>query len=247
MTSSPSAPTIIRTLDASITTFSRPFSRFSVFPVGIRMSAVRLGNGDLFLLSPTPLDAPTTEKLEQLGGVKYLVCPNVVHHLYVGEYKKRWPEAKIIGVPGLREKRNDLEFDGIMGEKGSVDKLFGFENEIEHRHFAGSGNQDTLYLHRPTNTLLTADLLFNMPPTDQYPPGHSFNVVLRAIYSTLKPNSGMHRFFSRYLNTSNVAEMRKDVKYIAENWRFERIVPCHGGIIEEGGEQAFREAFAWYL
>ncbi|KAI9106034.1 hypothetical protein DFS34DRAFT_601922 [Phlyctochytrium arcticum] len=246
MSSPATATTIIRQLDPSITIFNRPFSRFGILPIGVRMSAVRLQNGDLFLLSPTQLDAATAQELERLGNVKYLVCPNVVHHLYVSEYKKRWPDAKIIGVKGLREKRKDVTFAGIMGESDPA-PTYGFENEIEYRHFAGSGNQDTLYFHRPTQTLLTGDLLFNLPPTDQYPAGHTFNPILRAIYSGLQPTATAHKFFSRYLNTKDAEKMRKDVKYVAENWRIKRIVPCHGGIIEQDGDQMFRQAFAWFL
>lgn len=241
---SSSSTTRIQTLDSYITVFSRPFNRFGVFPVGIRMSAVRLRNGDLFLLSPTPLDDSTAEKLNNLGKVKFLVCPNVVHHLYVGDYKKKWPDAKVIGVKGLKEKRKDVEFDGIMGQDN---KTYGFEDEIEYRHFSASRNQDTLYLHRPSNTLLTADLMFNMPPTEQYPPNHRFNFLLRSMYGALKPGTLTHKIFTRYAMATDSKQMKEDVKFVAENWRFERIVPCHGNVLESGAEKAFREAFAWYF
>lgn len=35
-----------------------------------------------------------------------------VHHLYVGDYAKAYPDAKVIGVDGLGEKRQDVKFTG---------------------------------------------------------------------------------------------------------------------------------------
>jgi len=40
--------------------------------------------------------------------------------------------------------------------------------------------------------------------------------------------------------------MKRDVKTVAE-WDFERIIPCHGDVIEKDGKKAWRELFKWYL
>lgn len=43
---------------------------------------------------------------------RYVVAGDFVHHLYVGDYAKEYPNAKVIGVEGLPEKRTDVKFDG---------------------------------------------------------------------------------------------------------------------------------------
>lgn len=43
---------------------------------------------------------------------QYIVAADQVHHLYVSDYAKAYPEAKVIGVEGLPEKRTDLKWDG---------------------------------------------------------------------------------------------------------------------------------------
>ena len=47
-----------------------PFSRFNLFPVGGRSTAIKLSNGDVWVLASTPLDEPTKTKLGELGPVK---------------------------------------------------------------------------------------------------------------------------------------------------------------------------------
>lgn len=43
---------------------------------------------------------------------RYICGADAVHHLYLAEYKKAYPDAKLIGVAALVTKRNDLKFDG---------------------------------------------------------------------------------------------------------------------------------------
>lgn len=52
------------------TSVARPFARFGVFPIGGRSTAVKLVNGDIWVLASTPLDSETKTKLDELGPVK---------------------------------------------------------------------------------------------------------------------------------------------------------------------------------
>lgn len=49
---------------------------------------------------------------------RYVVAGDVVHHLFVGDFTKEYPNAKLIGVEGLPEKRPELKWDG--GECGDT-------------------------------------------------------------------------------------------------------------------------------
>jgi hypothetical protein len=49
-----------------------------------------------------------------------------------------------------------------------------------------------------------------------------------------------------YIATVDFALMRRDAKRVAE-WDIERIIPCHGDIIEENGAEAWASAYQWYL
>lgn len=49
---------------------TRPFKRFGIIPVGGRSTAIKLRNGDVWVLASTTLDPPTKEKIDGMGGVK---------------------------------------------------------------------------------------------------------------------------------------------------------------------------------
>jgi hypothetical protein len=68
--------TKVRQINDSITIFSRPFLRANFFKIGGRATAVRLSNGDVFLVSPVKPDPTTKDALDRIGPVKYLAAPD---------------------------------------------------------------------------------------------------------------------------------------------------------------------------
>lgn len=55
-------------------------------PIGGRSTAVKLSNGDVWVMASTPLDEPTKETLARMGTVKYIIGADSVHHLYLGAF-----------------------------------------------------------------------------------------------------------------------------------------------------------------
>ncbi|KAG8717956.1 hypothetical protein FRC09_013382 [Ceratobasidium sp. 395] len=200
-----------------------PFARFNIFPVGGRSTAIKLQSGDVWLLASTPANDATKAKLGEIGPVKYIIGADAVHHLYLAEYKKLYPDAKVIGVPGLVQKKEGVvKFDGVYGRDPEGTK-YGYEPE----------NQDIAFLHAASKTLIQADLLFNLPATEQYANSKSSGKF--PIFGTLGPMMRAHK-----------TAMARDARTVA-GWDFDRIIPCHGDVIEKGGNAAWREAYKWYL
>lgn len=52
-----------------------PFSRFGIIPVGGRSTAIKLSNGDVWVMASTPLTTETKAKLNELGPVKFVFTP----------------------------------------------------------------------------------------------------------------------------------------------------------------------------
>ena len=68
--------------------FCSPFTRSGVMPIGGRSTAVKLTNGDLWVIASTPLTKETRAKLDELGGrVAYLVGPDVEHTMFLREFE----------------------------------------------------------------------------------------------------------------------------------------------------------------
>lgn len=94
---------------------------------------------------------------------------NRKHHLFLGPYKEWYPNAELIGVEGLPEKKG-IPFDHVIGTN-NPGKAFGPEGEarilfvfsinqkIDTWYFPGHPNKEIAFLHKPSKTLIEADLV----------------------------------------------------------------------------------------
>ncbi|TFY81170.1 hypothetical protein EWM64_g2841 [Hericium alpestre] len=255
--------TIIREVTKGVWTFSRPFTRLGLLRIGGRSTAIKLQNGDVWVLASTPLCQATKDTLAKLGPVKYLIGADSVHHLFLGEYHKEYPEAQLIAVEEAVNKRkaDGLKFAGYWGDN-NLNPKFGFESEvcssaiyltvmrltsfavvqIEHCYFSGFRNKDVAFWHKDSKSLIEADLLFNLPPTEQYSKSW-FSGGLPFV--KLTPYSWAQQSMMKNLSVNDEA-MKRDVKTVA-SWDFERIIPCHGDVIEKDGNKAWRTLYQHFL
>lgn len=237
--------TVIREVTKNVWIFSKPFSRFGVIPFGGRSTAIKLRDGGVWVLASTPLETETKAKIDELGPVKFIVGPDQGHHLYLGEFKKAYPDAKLIAVEEAiqKHKGEDIKFDGSWG-KDAPDTKYGFEDDIKWCFLRGFLTKEVAFFHKDSKSLIEADLLFNMPPNEQYSKSRraTFSILTSRV---LNPWSYAHKRLV-WSGGSDKEAMKKDVKTVAE-WDFERIIPCHGDVIEKDANKAWREAFKWYL
>jgi len=235
---------VIREVTSAVTTFSRPFAALKFLPVGGRSTAVRLRNGRVWVLASTPITPETKSTINEMGEVGWIMAGDAGHHMYLGEFKKEWPNAKVIGVETLVEKKKaeGLKFDGVYGTDPS-DTKYGFEDEIQACYFSKYKTKDVAFLHVESKTLIQADLLFNLPGSEQYSKVKSSGKV--PLIGSLSPYGGMHK---RMVWSSGTDKdiMRRDVKTVA-SWDFERIIPCHGDVIEKDAKKAWTTAYSKYL
>jgi len=235
---------VLREVTPDIWTFSKPFTRFGFLPWGGRSTAVKLSTGSVWILASTPLTEEMKATIDKLGPVKWLIGPDSVHYLFLAEYKKAYPDAKVIGVKDLTEKvkTKGLELDGAYGVD-PVGTNYGFEDEIKACYFSGFANKDVAFFHAASKTLIEADLLFNLPGNEQYSKSKSSPKL--PIIGSIDPFGGIHkRFVSSQAKDINA--MREDAKTVA-SWDFERIIPCHGDVIEGKGHEAWVAAYSKYL
>ncbi|KIP02423.1 hypothetical protein PHLGIDRAFT_130737 [Phlebiopsis gigantea 11061_1 CR5-6] len=240
-----SSETVIREVTKDVWTFSRPFARFGIIPIGGRSTAIKLSSGDVWVLASTPLNDVTKAKIDELGPVKYIVGGDAVHHLFLGEFKRNYPTAKLIAPEEAIQKKVEegLTFDGSWG-KDPVGTQYGFENDIQHCFFPGFQNKEVVFYHSASKSLIEADLLFNLPPKEQYSKSSSSGYV-PFVGNLLQPWHILHKKFAWSLGTDKEA-MRRDVRTVA-SWDFTRVIPCHGDVIEDKGKEAFMEAYKYYF
>lgn len=199
--------------------------RFVGLEVGARMTVLRLAGG-LLVHSPVALD---TTLIAPLGDVRWVLAPNLLHHLHVGP----WLAAGAAGfaAPGLPEKRPDLPFTGVIEDSTHP---FGDEVALLPLRCFPFANEVAL-LHKPSRTLVLTDLVFNFPANAPW--------LTRAVMACLCGYPGCRATAAeRLLMRRDLA--RKEIRTLL-SWDFDRLIMAHGDVIETGGRQALARAYAW--
>ncbi|GAA5939304.1 hypothetical protein JCM3775_007183 [Rhodotorula graminis] len=248
----PSNELVIRKLDSNTTIFSLPFARGGVVPFGGRSTAIKLQDGSVWLGASHPLDPATLDAINDLGPVKHIVQFDAEHGMYTKQYHDAFPSAKLylpVGGVDKWKKKQPLPEGTVTFEHG-VHETDPFEattgGEIKSSSFVKAHiNQDIAFLHVPTKTLIEADLLMNLPPTEQYSRS-SARSTIPFLSGMMKPGSTAQKRFVHYLAAKDKKEMADAAKKVA-TWDFDRIIPCHGDVIETGGHKAWTDTYAWFL
>ncbi|KAJ7303519.1 hypothetical protein DFH08DRAFT_903938 [Mycena albidolilacea] len=231
---------VIREVATNVWTFSRPFALFGWIHIGGRSTAVKLASGGVWVVASTPLSPETKAKLDALGPVEYIIGINAMHNMFLGEFKRAYPTAKLIAPAGAVERCSDktLTFDGLWG-KDPADTKYGFEDEIKACYFSGFSNKDVVFFHAPSSTLIEADLVVNLPGTEQSSQRFPF-------YGPFgKPVGWLQGKLSAARSRDPVA-MKRDVQTVAE-WDFVRIIPCHGDVLETDAKKIWKDALRSHL
>lgn len=255
---------VIRNVTPSIVTFSVPFSRFGTVKIGGRGTLVKLTSGNLAVFSPVALTEDTKRKVAEMGNrVEYIVALDIEHHIFISEWKKEYPTAKIIGPEGLPEKRakqHDLKigkdkFDVIFTKTHKRETKISqeFDADFDYEYVDGHGNRELVFCWKPEGVLIEADLLFNLPATEQYsrvPEADRKTVgfAARALEGLQNPegdNKWMKRF-NWYVLAKDRASFNDSLGVI-EQWDFSTLIPCHGDVLEGNGKEVFRKVFEWHL
>lgn len=138
---------------------------FSGARLRARTTVVRLDDGSLLLHTPAPPTDALAERLRSLGPVRWLVVPNCWHHLGAPAAAARFPEAKLVGPASALDRNKALSLDvnihdGQFGEQVP---------EFEALPLQGVPFWDeTVIYHRPTQTLLGADIVCSAGVNDHW-------------------------------------------------------------------------------
>ncbi len=133
------------------------------YPYTHRAVIIRLNDGSLFVLSPIQLTADICTAIDRLGVVKYLVSPNHLHHLYLGDWSRAYPDARLYASPRLAPKRKDLTFYKTLSTNTPEPEWVG---QIDQCLF-GSGNgwiDELVFFHRASRTVIFTDLVMDFDP-----------------------------------------------------------------------------------
>lgn len=138
---------------------------FSGARLRARTTVVRLDDGSLLLHAPAPPTDALAEELRGLGPVRWLVVPNCWHHLGAPAAAAHFREATLVGPASALHRNPRLKLD-LQLEDGKFGKLV---PELELLPLEGVPFWDeTVLYHRPTQTLLGADIVCSAGSSDHF-------------------------------------------------------------------------------
>lgn len=198
----------------------------------VRCTVVPLPDGDVLLHSPVRLDDATAAAIDALGPVRALLAPNLLHHLFLADATARWPDAAVWAPPGLATKRPDLRIDHRWGDDPPP-----WSDSLAPVPLHGASKaEETVFVHRPSGTLLVADLLFHVRPPAPAPltpwllrlTGTWDRLACSRVWGSLVDD-----------RAAFAASLRAML-----DARWDALVPCHGQPIPVGAHAAVSRALA---
>ena len=195
-----------------------------------KMTVVRLQDGGLLVHSPIRLTAELRQELKTLGELRYVMVPNLFHHLFVLDYLALEPKPTLMAPVSIRRKRPDLPVAQELPQALAPlrDDLVGIE-------VAGHRADETVLYHPASKTLVVTDLAYNI--TDGTGMERAWFRIFGKLGSPCLPV--YHR-----LAVTDRKQLRRALDQILE-LDFERLIVGHGDIIERQPREAFRTLWRW--
>ncbi len=221
---------MLQQLDEDLWTFDQDI-KLGLMRFPVRMTLARLPGGQLWVHSPVPLTDELAAEVQELGQVKYLVAPNNFHHMYIGDWHQHFPDSEMWLAPGVAKKRPELS-GRELGEETP------WSAHLETIPVLGANNGETVFIHRPSQSLLVADLFFNVRHHDSWMVRTTFG--LTSSYGKFAQSRAWKLFVKQkqpYVDT-----LRHIIDAKPRN-----VVPAHGSVQTEDVPQAIEAAVSRWL
>jgi hypothetical protein len=204
----------------------------------VRMTVVRLKDGSLLLHSPTAYTADLGRALDALGPVRHLIAPTIAHWMFLGDWQRAYPGATSWGVPALRERAQvrsaGLRIDADLGDQAPEAWAGDLQQGLVR---GGGGFEEAWFLHKPSRTLLLADLIENVEPS-KLPPATA--AAMRATMATCA-TTALHVRAALALGGGAARDAIKAMLATEPA----RVIVAHGKPLTQDAAGQLRRAFAW--
>ena len=201
-------------------------------PLGTRTTIVRLGDGRLLVHAPGKLEDADVTAIRALGPVAAIVAPNRLHHLFFDAARAAFPEAEGWAAPGV-EKLVKTPLTGTYDGRGGP-----WSGTLELHALAGAPKMEETVLYDPrSRTLVMTDLCFNIRHVDGW--FARANLKMLDAYGRFGPS-----WLCRNVYIGDKTALRRSIDHLL-TWDFDRVVLAHGDVVETGGREGLRAAFAW--
>jgi hypothetical protein len=195
---------------------------------GRNVSVIRLSSGKLILHSMAKFGPPDIVAIQALGTPTWLVEAMLLHDTYAKEGRDAFPGLPFLGPPGFSDVVGFPTLPLLPAPEE-------WKAEVEIFEIAGAPKlKEFAMLHRPSRTLIVADLIFNFRPDER-----GWNRFFHRHIAGFKRYPGMSRVFRLFVK-DRAAFTASIQRVLAED--FDRIIVGHGQVIETDGKTLLRRA-----
>lgn len=208
----------------------------------LRMTVIRLPDGGLLLHSPTQVTPALQHALDELGPVRALVAPNLVHWMYLPAWQRAYPQAQTWAVPGLRDRAQVKQAGVVIDHDLSGTTPLAWGDAIALLSVPGTlGFTEFALFHQPSRTLVLTDLVLNLEP-DRLPP--LIRPLARLLGITAPIGRAPPYVQAPYRWRGRAA---RDAARRLVQLRPDRVVFAHGRIFEDDAANKLATSLGWLL
>lgn len=201
-----------------------------------RMIVIKLPDGGgLWVWSPVSVSKDLKADIDALGPVRHLIAPNSLHHTFLAEWARAYPNAIVHAAPGLTETVAETQIHAQLGDapdpawSGVIDQVCVPGNRI---------TTEVVFFHKTSCTTIVTDWVQHIP--QGWYRGWRAMVARLDLMSASEPS--VPRKFR--LATREQSAAQQAVQRIL-SWDTERLVFAHGAPQSSGGHKTLRRAFRW--
>jgi hypothetical protein len=186
------------------------------------VTVIRLNSGKLVIHSSAPFSAQDIEEIAALGQPGWILDSMLRHDTYAEEGRASFPQIPFLAPPGF----SDLV---TFPTQPILPAPPEWSPELDVFEMKGMPDaRETVFLHRPSKTLIVADLVMNFPNDEPL----WAELMLKASVGS-HHNPGVPRSVNSLVK--NEAAFKLSVAMVL-TWDFDRIIVGHGAPIESGGK-----------
>jgi hypothetical protein len=212
-----------------------PTVSFYSFPYPTRMAVVRLSNGSVWVWSPIALSDELANSVESVGPVRFIISPNKIHHLFLSEWSKRWPEARLYAPPGLAKRKPELNFDDELCDQADP----AWATDIDQVIFHGSiAMEEVVFFHRQSRCAIVCDLIQRHP--EEKMTGWKGR-LMRWDSLVGEQGSTPREWRASFLKRGAARSAREKLL----SWNPERLLIAHGDCAQTGASEIITNSLSW--
>jgi hypothetical protein len=193
------------------------------------VTVIRLASGRLIIHSTAPFSAADVAAVHALGEPAWLIDTLLRHDTFAAEGRRAFPSATYFAPPGFSINL-PFQTDALVFAPPE------WAEEVSIASIDGAPEfSEIAMLHRPSRTLIVADLIFNFPGRH----GLWTDLLLRMASVGGRHDPGVTVPFKKAI--TDRAAYVTSVKTVL-GWDFDRVIVGHGEPIPSGGKEKLRSA-----